>query len=146
VYTPDGIGNAIGSVYGACNCPPSNTFIDGEFWQLMIPLLVAPGALSFGMVAFPIGFVLAAASLFRWKLMVVAGALSLLSGVVWILGIFLVQPEVVHGLDTWYGYAGGSVTSSVWAPIGPYMAVVGGTILLLGYALSRREILEYPLD
>jgi hypothetical protein len=112
----------------------------------MAPLLVAPGALSFAFVASPIGLVLAVVSLFRWKLMVVAGTLSLLSGILWIVGIFIVQAQVVHGLDTWFGYGGRTTSSEVWAQAGPYIAVVGGVILLAGYALSRMEILESPID
>ncbi len=98
------------------------------------------------MIAFPIGFVLAAVSLFKWKLMVVAGALSLLSGVFWIVGLNLAQSQVVRGLNSWQGYVGRNVSSAVWAQPGPYVAIVGGMILLAGYALSRIEILEMPID
>ncbi len=98
------------------------------------------------MVTFPIGFILAAVSLFKWKLMVVAGALSLLSGVFWIVGLKLVQSQVVQGLNSWHGYVGRNVSSAVWAQVGPYIAIVGGVTLLTGYALSRMEILEMPID
>ncbi len=145
-YSVLGISSTLGSIYGPCNCPPSNSSVDGWFWHVMAPLLVAPGALSLAMVAFPTGFVLAAVSLFRWKLMVVAGALSLLSGIFWIVGINIVQSQVVHGLNTWYGYAGRSVSSAVWPQAGPYIAIVGGVMLLAGYALSRMDILEWPID
>jgi len=145
-YTTFDIGSAMGSVYGPCGCPPSNSSIDGRFWQVMVPLLVAPGALSFAFVAFPTALILAVVSLFRWKLMVVAGALSLLSGILWIVGVFIVQAQVVHGLDTWFGYGGRSVSSSVWAQAGAYIAIVSGVVLLAGYALSRMEILDSPID
>jgi hypothetical protein len=112
----------------------------------MAPLLVAPGPLSFAIVSFPVGFALAVISLFRWKLMVVAGALSLLSGISWIGGLRFAQSEVAHGLSKWYGYQGGSVSSAVWAQAGPYIAVFGGVVLLAGYALSRLDKLEWPID
>jgi hypothetical protein len=112
----------------------------------MVPLLVAPGALLLAFVAFPVGFVLAFVSLFKWRLMVVAGALSFLSGVSWIEGVNFVQSQVVRGLDTWYGYGGKGVSSAVWAQAGPYIALIAGAVLLAGYALSEMEMLESPID
>ncbi|HEV2138854.1 MAG TPA: hypothetical protein VGR53_08425 [Nitrososphaerales archaeon] len=145
-YTTFDIANNLGSTYGPCACPLSNSSIDGWFWHLIAPILVAPGVLLLAMIAFPIGFVLSAVSLFRWKLMVVAGALSLLSGLFWIVGLNPVQSQVVRGLNSWHGYLGRSASSAVWAQVGPYIAVVGGVILLAGYALSRMEMLEMPID
>ena len=145
-YTTFDIGTTLGEVYGPCACPPSNSSIDGWFWLVMAPLLVAPGLLSFAIVSFPVGFALAIVSLFRWKLMVVSGALSLLSGISWIGGLILAQSEVAHGLSTWYGYRSGGVSSAVWAQAGPYIAVFGGAVLLAGYALSRMDKLEWPID
>ena len=100
----------------------------------------------FAFVAFPVGFVLAFVSLFKWRLMVVAGALSVLSGVSWIGGVNIVQSQVVRGLDTWYGYGGKGVSSAVWAQVGPYIALIAGAVLLAGYALSEMEMLESPID
>jgi len=145
-YTSFAIATTLGSTYGPCACPPSNTSIDGWFWHVIAPLLVAPGELSFAMIAFPTGFVLAAVSLFKWKLMVVAGALSLLSGIFWIVGLNIVQSQVVSSLNSWHGYLGRSVSSAVWAQTGPYFSIVGGVILLAGYVLSRMDILEWPID
>ncbi|HEV2225924.1 MAG TPA: hypothetical protein VGR56_03865 [Nitrososphaerales archaeon] len=145
-YTTFAIANTLGSTYGPCACPPSNSSIDGWFWYLIAPILVAPGALLLAMIAFPIGFILSAVSLFKWKLMVVAGAISLPSGILWIIGLNLVQSQVNQGLNSWHGYLGRSVSSAVWAQSGPYIAVVGGVILLAGYVLSRMEILEMPID
>ncbi|MDA4119626.1 MAG: hypothetical protein OK436_03465 [Thaumarchaeota archaeon] len=84
--------------------------------------------------------------MFKWKLMLVAGALSLLSGTFWIIGLNLVQSQVVQGLNSWYGYLGRNVSSAIWAQAGPYIAIVGGVTLLSGYALSRMDILEWPND
>jgi hypothetical protein len=112
----------------------------------MGPLLVAPGALLFAMISLPVGFLLAVVSLFNWKLMVWGGGMSILSGMFWLEGLNIVQPQVVRGLNAWYGYHGGTITSTVWAQAGPYVAVVGGVILLAGYALSKMEKLEYPID
>lgn len=145
-YTTFDIATTLGSTYGPCACPLSNSAIDGWFWHVMAPLLIAPGVLLFAMITFPIGFVLSAVSLFKWKLMVVAGALSLLSGVLWITGLSFVQSQVVYGLNTWHGYLGRNVSSAVWAQPGAYIAIVGGVILLAGYALSRMEMLEMPID
>ncbi|HLQ06348.1 MAG TPA: hypothetical protein VK126_01170 [Nitrososphaerales archaeon] len=145
-YTTFDIGTTLGELYGPCACPPSNPSIDGWFWHVMAPLLVAPGPLYFAIISFPVGFVLAVVSLFRWKLMVVAGALSILSGVFWIVGLNIAQTQVVRGLSTWFGYQGVSVSSAVWAQAGPYIAVFGGVILLSGYVLSRMDILEWPVD
>jgi len=97
-------------------------------------------------VAFPIGVALAVVSLFKWKLMVVSGALSVLSGILWIGGLNIVQSQVVHSLDTWYCYGGRSVSSSIWAQAGSFIAPAGGAVLLVGFALSEMEILESPID
>lgn len=145
-YTTLEIGSAVGSVYGACDCPPSNSSIEGQFWLVMIPFIVSPGAFSLAAVVFPVGFVMAVISLFRWKLMAIAGLLAFVGGLAWIWGVILDQARIVHGLNTWWGYGGRTVSSTVWAPIGPYLAIVGGAILMLGYLLSRREVLEYPID
>jgi hypothetical protein len=112
----------------------------------MAPLLVVPGPLSFAIISFPVGYVLAVVSLFRWKLMVVAGAVSLLSGISWIGGLKILQSQMVNGLSTWYGYQGRSVSSAVRAQAGPYITVFGGVILLAGYALNRMDVLEWPID
>src|SRR5713226_2046981 len=93
VYTTFDMGTTLGEVYGPCACPPSSSSIDGWFWHVTAPLLVAPGPLSFAIVSFPIGFALAVVSLFKWKLMVVAGALSLLSGISWIGGLSIARSE-----------------------------------------------------
>ena len=142
-YTTFGIGTTLGEVYGPCACLPSSSSIDGWFWHVMAPLLAAPGPVSFAIVSFPIAFALAVVSLFRWKLMAVAGALSLPSGVSWIGGFRIAQSELVNGLNSWYNYQGRSVSSAVWAQAGPYIAVFGGVILLAGYALSRVDKLEW---
>jgi hypothetical protein len=145
-YTTLDIGNSLGSIYGPCACPPTNSNIDGWFWHVMGPLLVAPGALLFAIISLPVGFLLAALSLFHWKLTIWAGAMSILSGMSWLEGLNIVQPQVVRGLNAWFGYHGGTISSTVWAQAGPYIAVAGGVILLAGYALSKMEKLEVPID
>jgi hypothetical protein len=145
-YTTLDIGGALGSIYGPCACPPSNSSIDGWFWHVMTPFLIGPGPLLFAIVTFPIGFLLAVVSLFKWKFMVWAGALSTLSGISWIVGLNIAQTQVVRELNTWFGYGGRGVSSAVWAQAGPYIVVFGGVILLAGYALSKMEKLELPID
>lgn len=141
-----GIAESINYAYGPCNCPPATDTIDGQFWLLFLPNVIAPGAPSLSLVAYSAALVLGVASIFRWKLMSVAGLLALASGVLWILGVDIVQNNVAQGLDSWHGYGGRAVVSSVWSPIGPYFAAAGGLVLVVGYFLSRAEKLDYPID
>jgi hypothetical protein len=133
-YTLFDVVGAIGSTYGPCNCPPTSNPDDGRFWQLLLPSLVAPGGFAASLLTYPLGLVLGAVSIFRWKLMVFAGLFSLASGLLWLLALNTFeasQPQVFN---------------AVVPPIGPYQVAVGGIILMAGYFLSKAEMLDYPID
>ncbi len=142
-YTAFDVGWTIGSAYGPCSCPPTNDTVQGEFLLLLLPALLSPGPFLATMILYPASFVLAAVSFFRWKVMWVAGLLSTLSGLLWIVGVYLSQSSIVAGLEAWSGPGGGG-TFTVWAQIGAYFAVAGGAVLLAGYALSRADKLDWP--
>jgi len=145
-YNPYSIGTEIGSFYGPCHCPTDNSSAEGEFWLLFVPLAASPGPLSASLLLFPISIAVAVVSFFRWKIMAVAGGLALLSGVLWLVGVSLVHGSVEQGLANWAGHGATSAEFGVWALMGPYQAVVGGAILLLGYLLSRMDKLDWPVD
>ncbi len=125
---------------------PSNSSIDGEIWVLLAPALVSQSPLVVAEWAFPVSLVLSVAAFFRWKLMLFAGISGVLSGSSWVWGIGLIRGGVVSQLNSWYGYGGRVVSSSIDPQIGAYIAVVGGIVFIVGYFLSRAEKLGTPLD
>jgi hypothetical protein len=145
-YTYFDLATSIGSAYGPCSCPPTAETAQGEFLLLFIPKLVSPGPLMATMLLYPLSFALAGFSLFRWKWMWVAGILSVLSGLLWFLGVDLSQASIVEGLAAWSHSGTGGGGYSAWVQLGAYFALAGGVILLLGYALSRMDKLEWPQD
>ncbi len=124
----------IGSTYGLCQCPPSADSLDGKFMLALLPDLVAPGPLAASLVLFPAGVVLGVVSIFRWKLMWMAGVIAIASGLLWFAGYFLVAGQLSQQ------FPGMSVG------FGPYQSGVGGAILVVGYVLSKKDKLDWPID
>ena len=146
IYTMPDTWQFLGSAYGACGCPLSNSSIEGRFWQLFLPFLVSPGPLSVGLVLLPTGFILAIAALFYWKTSSAAGIASIACGALWTEGTILIQGRVVHGLNGWFGYGGRTVSSSVTVPLGPYLSAFAGVILLAAFILGRLDLIDTPID
>lgn len=125
---------------------PDNSTIDGEIWVVILPPLVSNGALLAAETLYPISLLLGVAALIRWKLMLYAGLLALLTAGLWVWGISLVSANVNSQLNAWLVYHGETGTSSIYPQIGPYLIAFGGIILVAGYVLSKAEKLDYPLD
>jgi hypothetical protein len=88
-------------------------------------------------------------AVFRWRYMLVAGTLGLAGGSLWTIGIYTIPSSVADQLCSWSGYAGRLVSCASpveWPGPGPYFMILAGAILLAGYVLSRRDILEVPVD
>ncbi len=145
-YTYFDIATQIGSTYGPCNCPPAADSVEGEFLLAFLPMVASPGPLMAAMVLYPLGFVLAAVSVFRWKVMWLAGALSVIAGVLWFAGVSSSQAAIVEKLEAWSGAGGGGNAYSVWVQLGAYFALAGGGVLLLGFVLSKMDKLDWPIE
>ncbi len=145
-YTYFDLATWLGSTYGPCNCPPGSDTIEGVFLLVFIPLMASPGPMMAAMVLYPIGFVVAGVSIFRWKMMWLGGFLSILAGILWFIGVYLSQGTIVEKLEAWSGGGGSSATYTVWVQLGAYFALAGGLVLLLGYLLSRMDRLDWPID
>ncbi len=145
-YTYFDIATQIGSTYGPCNCPPAADSVEGEFLLVLLPMVASPGFLMAAMALYPLAFVLAAVSIFRWKTMWLAGALSVTSGVLWFAGVSSNQAAIIENLEAWSGAGGGSSAYSVWVQLGVYFALAGGVVLLLGFLLSKMDRLDWPID
>jgi hypothetical protein len=91
-----------------------------------------------------VSLVFAIVALSRWKFMLVSGAAGILSGALWIYGISTARDAIVGGLNSWYGYNGRPVTSSVDTLLGAYIPIVGGAILVLGFVLTYFDKLGTP--
>jgi hypothetical protein len=122
---------------------PANNSIDGQVWIVLLPQLTK-GSLAAAEWAFPVSLVFAIVTLSRWKFMLVSGAAGILSGVLWIYGISTARDAIVGGLNSWYGYNGRPVTSSVDTLLGAYIPIVGGAILVLGFVLTYFDKLGTP--
>jgi hypothetical protein len=127
---------------------PSNSSEDGQIWDVLLPLLVSSAPLLSAGVFFLVAVVLSVVSFFRWKLMVVAGALGILSGGLWIWGIGMIGERASSGLTALCQFQCNAARSSAefYPQVGAYLAIFGGLVLVMGFVLSRLDRLDYPLD
>ena len=94
-------------------------------------------------VAFALSLLIGLAALFRWPLSLASGALALLGAALWLAGVPAVAPDIVAALKKWPGFAGTIPGIGVGASVGPYLALVGGIILVLAYVLAKAGRLDY---
>ncbi|HZW84713.1 MAG TPA: hypothetical protein VFE91_02270 [Nitrososphaerales archaeon] len=132
----DVVGNT-GSAYGPCHCPVFPDPAETSFWDAVLPSLIVPGPLSYSLLVSPVALLLSAASLFRWRLMAYAGLASLTSGVIWLVGLQFLN--LGQQASTLYIFPDQIL-------LGPYIEITAGAILLGGYFLSLRDVLEWPKD
>ena len=127
---------------------PSNSTEDGQIWDALLPLFVSNVPLLSAGVSFLVADVLSVVSLFRWKLMVVAGVLAILSGGLWIWAIGIIGESAGSKIAALCQLQCNAASSSaeIYTQVGAYLAIFGGLILVLGFVLSRLERLDYPLD
>ena len=129
--------------WGLSGGTPTNDSLSGMVYQIFLSAFATSGFLLMGGLLFPVVMVLSIISLFRWKLMALAGLLGVLSVSSWTVGLWLVGPSAVAQLNEWYG----STTSWSFGPgFGTFVTLIGGLVLVLGYALSRMDKLEWPID
>ena len=128
--------------------PSDNSTLEGWATNILVPYLSSPGQLL--AIALSIGsFVAGVAAVIRWKYMWVAGSLGLVGGSLWTIGIYSIPSKVAAQLCNWPGYAGLQV--SCGSPVlqtgpGPYAMILGGAVMLTGYLLSRKGILNVPVE
>jgi len=136
------------SPYLTTGSPPSNSTEDGQIWDALLPLFVSNIPLLSAGAFFLVADVLSVVSFFRWKLMVVAGFLAILSGGLWILGIGMIGESASSRITALCQIQCNAARSSaeIYPQVGAYLAIFGGLILVLGFVLSRLERLDYPLD
>ncbi|MGA1975869.1 MAG: hypothetical protein ABSG92_09560 [Conexivisphaerales archaeon] len=128
--------------------PSDDSTFEGWATNILVPYLSSPGqllaiALSIG------GFLAGVVAVIRWKYMWVAGSLGLVGGSLWTIGIYSIPSKVAAQLCSWPGYAGLQVSCgspALQTGPGPYAMILGGGIMLTGYLLSRKGILEVPAD
>lgn len=132
--------------YAAHGMVFDNTTVDGEIWVTFVPQMASSAALVGSVIAFAVSAVVGVGALFRWKLMSLAGLLAIVSSILWIVGVNAVSANVNAVLNAWLVYTGESAGSSISSQIGPYLAALGGIVLLVGYVLSKMEKLDYPQD
>ena len=127
---------------------PSNSTEEGQIWDVLIPLFVSSVPLLSAGTSFLVAAVLSVVSFFRWKLMVVAGVLAILSGGLWIWGIGMIGESASSKITALCQFQCNAARASaeIYPQLGAYMAILGGIILVLGFVLSRLERLEFPLD
>lgn len=143
----------LGSTYGVCHCPPDNQSLGGELTLVLLPSLLPPGALSPGILMFPIAVFVAIAAFVKLRLVVIAGILAAASGSLWAGALALMGNQIASRLETWEGIANqqagiASTTPphfSVDPSVGPYVLLAGGVVLLATYVLDRKEKLD-PSD
>jgi hypothetical protein len=88
-------------------------------------------------------------AVFRWRYMWVAGSLGLAGASLWTVGIYAIPSSVANQLCSWHGYTGQPVSCAnpvEWLGPGPYFMTLAGAILLIGYLLSRKGVLEVPVE
>jgi hypothetical protein len=127
---------------------PVNSTEDGQIWNVLLPLFVSSVPSLLAGAVFLAAVVLSVVSFFRWRLMLVAGILGILSGFLWIWGIGMISQSASSGISALCQFQCNAARSSaeIYPQVGAYLAVFGGLILVLGFALSVFEKLEYPLD
>ncbi|HVP22690.1 MAG TPA: hypothetical protein VMS77_02110 [Conexivisphaerales archaeon] len=127
----------------------SNVTYDGFARNIYIPYLNSTWQLTLGAVLFPAGFLVALFSVVKWKCLWLAGLINIAGALSWVWGVLSVPP-LASLLCSWYGYTGmnrpctpGYIFSL--GP-GPFAALAGGAVLLAAYLLTRKGMLDYPLD
>jgi hypothetical protein len=118
---------------------PSNSTEDGQVWIIFLPLFVSSVPILLAGVFFLVASVLSVVSFFRWKLMLVAGILAILSGSMWIWGIGVISHSASSQIDSLCQFNCKTASSSVYPQVGTHLAVFGGLILVAGFVLSRFE-------
>ncbi len=128
--------------------PPSYQATDfNAYTQAVLPpLMVGSPELDAAILAIPAAFVMALASLARWKLSLPAGILGAAGGVLWTLGVPGIAREAGDRLAAWPGFNGRGIQMPVGSSLGPYIAVVGGALLIVAYLLTTKERLDTPVD
>jgi hypothetical protein len=136
------------SPYFTTGLVPSNSSEDGQLWIVLLPLFASSVPILLVGPFFLIAAVVSVISFFRWKLMLVAGILGILSGSLWIWGIDLISQTANSQIEKLCQINCNAVSSSisVYPQVGTYVAVFGGLVLVLGFVLSRFEKLDYPID
>lgn len=143
--------NALGvtgrvSPYLTTGLVPSNSSEDGQVWIILLPLFVSSVPILLAGVFFLVALVLSVVSFFRWRLMLVAGIFGILSGSLWIWGIDLISQTAISQIEKACQINCNAVSFSVYPQVGAYLAIFGGSVLILGFVLSKFEKLDYPLD
>jgi hypothetical protein len=105
--------------------------LTGQLQVAVAPLLVSPGLLFLGAWAFPFALVLSLASFARWKLMLYAGLVGILSGAFWIAGLMIAP---IH------------LGQDAVPQIGAYVCIFAGALLFVGYFLTKADKIGAPLD
>jgi len=128
--------------------PPSYQATDfGAYTQAVLAsLIVGNMELDAAMVAIPAALLLALASFVRWRLLLLAGILETVGGVLWRLGIPAISQQAGSQLAAWQGFGAGAPNVSVSSSLGPDFAVAAGVLLGTTYLLTVKEKLDPPLD
>jgi len=145
-YGPGDFVSPVGS-YLAGNYVPDNSTYADYTWNVLNPLVASPPLIPLIIWgALPFTFLLGLVAFFRWKFSLVSGLLGLFSGAGWILDIRLVSPAAERALPLWTGFQGRAGSIAVTSAAGPYIAFIGGGILVVSYLLARVGKLEVPFD
>jgi hypothetical protein len=134
------------SPYLTTGLVPSNSTEDGQVWTILLPLFVSNVPILLAGAFFLAAAVFSVISFFRWKLMLLAGILGTLSGVLWVWGIGEIVQAAGSQIDKLCQLNCRAMSFSIFPQVGAYLAVFGGSVLILGFVLSKFEKLEYPLD
>ena len=136
------------SPYLTTGLVPSNSTEDGQIWDVLVPIFASNIPLLAAGGFFLVALVLSVVSFFRWKLMLVAGILAILSGCLWLWEIDSISLDASSKIGNLcqIGCNGSRLSSEIYPQPGVYLAIFGGLILVIGFVLSRFEKLDYPLD
>lgn len=150
---PTDLASAVGETYGPCGCPPwatlaQNSSLVGTPFdavqllalEALVPALVSLTLLAAGAWTFPLAFLLALLSLLRWRIMIFSGLLFIASGALWIVGMAAETNHVNSMLAQWAGQAPGYIPPTVDSSFGPYLPLLTGVILTVGYLLVKRDV------
>ena len=150
---PTDLASAVGETYGPCGCPPwatlaQNSSLVGMPYdadqlvalEALVPALVSPTLLAAGAWTFPFAFLLAFLSLLRWRIMIFSGLIFIASGALWIVGMAAEANHVNSMLAQWAGQAPGYIPPTINSYFGPYLSLLTGFILAVGYLLVKRDV------
>ena len=140
------LAGSVGAQYGPCQCPPSSAAPETEALLILNPLMVGFNLLGATIVTFSLALVFSFLSLFRWKLTLPAGVLSVASGTSWAAGLQVSKDYLFSQFNQWNAI-NHAVSQPEFSPsVGPYIAALAGVVYLSCYFLSRDDILEWPKD